>query len=316
MIKEKKKPIISVIIPTYNRARFLERAINSVLKQTYQNFELIIVDDCSTDDTESIIKNFIDERIVYIKLKKNSGSSVLTRNKGIKVAKGEYVAFLDSDDEWISEKLQKQIELFTESNNFNLGFVSCNAIYIYEKENRILNRIIQRPKDVFKKLLEANFIPSASSVLIKKEVFNTIGLFDRKIKGVQDWDMWIRISQKYAFDFVPESLLKYYIHNSNITNELSLKTQMRASAVILQKYREYYELNSFIYSIRIRDDGIKYLLFGKNKIGRKYFLDSIYKNPFNFRSYFYFFLSFFGPSLYYRLTLIKKRIKQVLFIRN
>ncbi len=104
-------PTVSVIIPTYNRANLVSRAIKSVLNQTYQDFEIIVVDDCSEDNTEEIVKSFNDSRIRYIKHKKNKGGSA-ARNTGIKRARGKYIAFLDDDDEWLPSKLEKQIMLF------------------------------------------------------------------------------------------------------------------------------------------------------------------------------------------------------------
>jgi glycosyltransferase involved in cell wall biosynthesis len=104
-------PTVSIIIPTYNRSRLLARAVKSVLNQTYQNFELIIVDDASTDNTEEVVGSFNDERIKYVRHEKNKGEAV-ARNTGIKAARGEYIASHDSDDEWLHEKLAKRIRAF------------------------------------------------------------------------------------------------------------------------------------------------------------------------------------------------------------
>ena len=105
-------PRVSVVIPTYNRAELLKRAIESVLGQTYQDFELIVVDDASMDNTEEMMKDFSDERIRYIRLKQNSGTSAVPRNTGIKSAKGEYIACHDDDSEWLPQKLEKQVKAF------------------------------------------------------------------------------------------------------------------------------------------------------------------------------------------------------------
>ena len=128
-----KNPTVSVIIPTYNRAHLVDRAIQSVLNQTYKDFELIIVDDGSTDNTEDIIKEFQkkDERIKYIRHEENRGGSA-ARNTGIKAAKGEYIAFLDSDDEWLPIKLGRQISEFT--NKSKIALVYTGRIIIEEGE--------------------------------------------------------------------------------------------------------------------------------------------------------------------------------------
>ena len=110
--------LVSVIIPTYNRAKLLKRAIESVLNQTFQDFELIVVDDGSTDDTKEIVKSFNNQKIIYI-YQENFGGAALPKNVGIKMAQGKYIAILDSDDEWLPEKLQKQVTLFERSKNGN-----------------------------------------------------------------------------------------------------------------------------------------------------------------------------------------------------
>jgi len=309
------KYLISIIIPTYNRANLLPRAIKSVLNQTFKNFELIIVDDGSIDNTEQVVRNFQkeDTRIRYI-WQENSGAPAKPKNTGIKNAKGKFIAFLDSDDEWLVEKLGEQIELFEKSNSSNLGFVGCNAVIIDKKNKKEWGYKIPRCNNVFRELLINNFIFTSSSVVVKKEVFNKIGFFDENIKVGEDWDMWMRIAREYDFDFVSEPLFKYYLHNSNITNTLSFERQEKDLRYIFERYKKYYELNPCIYSARLKNDGIRYLLIGKHKIGKKYFLKSIKRNPLNFKSYFYFMISLFGPKLYYKLTLIKKKIKQALFI--
>ncbi|MDD5639088.1 MAG: hypothetical protein PHO28_04250, partial [Candidatus Pacebacteria bacterium] len=194
----------------------------------------------------------------------------------------------------------------------NLGFVGCNAIIIDKQSGRKYEYKTPKYKNNFQKLLLSNFICSASSVIVKREIFKSTGLFDKKLLLI-DWDMWIRIAQKYNFDFVPEPLFKYYIHNSNITNTLSFEKQEKDLRYIFEKYRKYYEANPKIHSTRLRNDGTKYILAGGLQEGRKYFLKSIKINPLNFRSYFYFIFSLFGSKFYYRLTLIKKKLKQLLY---
>lgn len=132
-----KNPTVSVIIPTYNRAHLVGRAIQSVLNQTYKDFELIIVDDGSTDNTEDIIKKYQkkDERIKYIRRKKNKGGSV-ARNTGINAAIGEYIAFLDSDDEWLTEKLERQMKVF-KSTSSEVGVVYSGFFRINDRRNEI-----------------------------------------------------------------------------------------------------------------------------------------------------------------------------------
>jgi len=300
-------PKVSVIIPTYNRAKLLPRTINSVLNQTFQDFELIIVDDGSTDNTKEVIKGFQnkDERIKYV-YQNNQGESG-ARNTGLRESQGEYVAFLDSDDEWLPEKLEKELELFKRSDRKHLGFVSCNALI--KKGDGIREYKTPRYKNNFKELLKRNFICSPSSVLIKNKVFNSVGVFDKKLKIGPDWDMWIRIAREYDFDFVPEPLFKYYIHGNNITKTLSLSKKERNLKYIFQKYKKYYEQNPKIYSAKLRYDGTRYVLAKQLRKGRMSFLKSIRLDPLNFKSYIYLLLSLGGSNFYYQLTQLKMRLK-------
>jgi glycosyltransferase involved in cell wall biosynthesis len=219
---ENNNPKISVIIPTYNRAHLLPRAIKSVLAQSFKDFELIIVDDASTDNSHEIVKNFKekDKRIKYLKHNKNSGGPPKPKNTGIKISKGKYIAFLDSDDEWFSNKLEKQITLYKKNKNNNVGLVGCGVISINERTKE--KRKIEPPTQIevkSPKILENTIAHSCSSVIIKKTIFENIGLFDENIKVLDDRDLYIRILEKYKFLFTQEPLFHYYIHNDNVTNK-------------------------------------------------------------------------------------------------
>lgn len=127
--------LVSIIMPSWNTAQFIAESIQSVINQTYKNWELLIVDDCSTDDTDNIVEPFLtDARIKYFKNEKNSGAA-LTRNRAMREAKGEWIAFLDSDDLWMPEKLEKQIRFMNE-HNYTLSFTEYEKI---DEENRTLN---------------------------------------------------------------------------------------------------------------------------------------------------------------------------------
>jgi len=305
-------PKVSVIIPTYNRADLLSRAIESVLNQTFKCFELIIVDDASTDNTKEVVEEIQkrDQRIRYIRLDKNSGAPAHPRNVGIQNAKGEYIAFLDHDDEWLPEKLKKQIELFENSKKKNLGFVGCNALIVDEQDGKKYEYRLPRVENVFRRLLESNFVWSASSVIVKKSVINDIGLFDERLKNADDWDMWIRIAQKYNFDFVPEVLFKYYLHENNTTKLTPLNFKEKDLKIIFEKYRSYYYRDAKIYSNKLRYDGSRYILAGDLEKGRECFIKSIKLNPLNFKSYLYLLISLFGLGFYHDLSRLKMRLRK------
>jgi glycosyltransferase involved in cell wall biosynthesis len=200
----KVKPTISVIIPTYNRAHLVGRAILSVLQQTYRDFEIIVVDDSSADNTEEVVKSFDDERIRYFKRNKNRGGAA-ARNTGVKLAQGKFIAFLDSDDEWFPEKLRKQIALINKSPD-SVGAVYC----LHYSQDDSLGYII-RPStyslgrgDVYYLLLNGWCPPSTSLFMLHTRVFEKSGLFDESLTSFQDYDLWIWVAKHCEFEFVNE----------------------------------------------------------------------------------------------------------------
>lgn len=309
----KNQPLVSVVIPTYNRADLLPRAIKSVLNQTFQNFELIIVDDGSVDDTKRIVKKFIkmSNKINYI-YQENRGESA-ARNLGKEKTKGNYIAFLDSDDEWLSEKLEKQIKLFQQSKfSENLGFVGCYGFVVKDNNQSknnpfFIHRIPNFRGNILKEILSFCCIFSPSSVLIKREaIINE--KFDENIKLGPDWDMWIRIAQKYDFDFVEEPLFKYYLHQENITKTLEPLKGIRDQEYILKKHRDIYKEYPKAHSINLRNIGSMYLLNNDLKMARKYFIKAIKVAPWHPRSYFNLIVSLFGIRFYKIILFIKQKL--------
>ena len=221
--------LISVIIPTYKRPfKMLKRAINSVLSQSYSNIEIIIVDDNSKDDLnrkeiESNIYTIKDDRLRYIQHDYNKGGCE-ARNTGIRIARGEYIAFLDDDDEWLPNKLELQITKFKDQ---QVGLVYCDSYSIYIKDDDIQCKYIRAKRVkgwVYDKLIIENFIGSTSFVLIKREAFRTCGLFNPSMKSAQDYELWLRIAKKYKVDFVDTPLVNYYVHDGErISNNIDYK---------------------------------------------------------------------------------------------
>lgn len=202
-------PLISVIIPSYNRADILPRAISSVLEQTYSNFELIIVDDASTDTTEAVISNIKDERIKYIKHEKNSNGSV-ARNTGIKNASGEYIAFLDSDDEWHKDKLLEQFNFFKSYNEEKT--VCYTAMY----EDNGLNVKVRpgrgkREDEAFADYVFCNRgLIQTSTLMIHKSILEKVQ-FNPKLRRHQDWDLCLQLERNgYQFIFLDKPLTTRY----------------------------------------------------------------------------------------------------------
>ena len=206
MIKEKKEFKVSVVIPTYNRVPYLGRAITSVLKQSYPVNEIIVIDNGSTDQTLGFIKKkFTSIRVI---IEKKRGVS-FARNLGIKNCKYNWIAFLDSDDEWKTDKIEKQFVLLKES-NFKYQFIHTNEIWI---KNGILKnqkkKHLKRGGHIFEDFLDICKI-SPSSVLIKKELFDKYGLFDYRFKVCEDYELWLRITSKIKIGYLDKPLIKKY----------------------------------------------------------------------------------------------------------
>lgn len=217
---------ISVILPTYNYGKYLSTSLDSILNQTHQDIELIIVDDGSTDDTQQVASNYQDRfpNKVYYFYQTNQGPAA-ARNYGINQASGKFIAFLDSDDVWVSNKLEKQLALFKQ--NPDMGIVFCDLTKKYKekisKEKCFLKEKGYYPyiygNDIFTNLISHMFI-FTSTVMIKKEVIQTIGMFNEQYHVGEDWDLWLRILNKYNAGFVPEALVLRQVHGDNISGNM------------------------------------------------------------------------------------------------
>jgi len=290
----KNNPTVSVIIPTYNRAHMIGRAIQSVLSQTYQDFELIVVDDGSTDNTQEVVKSFNDSRLRYIRREENSGTSAAPRNTGIKLARGEYIALLDSDDEWLSEKLEKQLNKF-ESVSSDTGLVYCGYVCINGRTGETLRKYIPTERgDVFKSNVEGSIHLGDTTPLVRKECFQKVGVYDTEFLGFQSCDMWIRISKYYKFDFVPEILWKYYIHGKQ--DSASLERRIQGLDRITRKYQDY--LPKTLVSNRLEYLGSLCCYQGDFKKANRYFREAISNNPRGIYNYIRLLLCKFASKLY------------------
>jgi glycosyltransferase involved in cell wall biosynthesis len=202
MAKEPKNPLVSVIIPTYNRGWIIREAIDSVLEQDFIDFELIVVDDGSTDDTADILKTF--GRDINVIRQSNQGVSA-ARNRGIAASSGQLIAFLDSDDLWLSHKLAVQVEFFTSQ---------PDAMICQTEEQWIRNGIRVNPKMrhhkfsgmIFERSLELCLV-SPSAVMIKKRLLEEVGRFDERLPACEDYDLWLRISCRYPVYLIDTPLI-------------------------------------------------------------------------------------------------------------
>jgi len=308
----KENPKVSVIIPTYNRAHLVGRAIQSVLNQTYQDFEIIVVDDGSADNTKEVIKKFQeqDKRVKYIRHEKNRGGSA-ARNTGIKASRGEYIAFLDSDDKWVPGKLEKQLKKINDS-ELKPGAVYTGLKYVDIQRRNIR---VKKPKyrgNIFQTLLVMNVVGTASSVLVKKECLNIVGLFDESLPSRQDLDMWIRISKKFNFDFILEPLTFVTEHEDRITENLEAK--VKGYEILLEKIydelkEDRSELAKYYYDL-----GIIYLKLGHLKFCRKYLMKAVINYPL-IKAMIVLGLTMIGQRGYKFATIIRCKLQKFLAIK-
>ena len=230
--------LVSVIIPTYNRGKSIIKAIESVRNQTYNNIEICVIDDASTDGTEDIIKSKYrnESKIVYYKLEKNSGACV-ARNIGISISKGEYIAFLDSDDTFLPPKIELQM---LELKRSQADICVSNYKYIDKNKNEKIIRIDPKEgKQLYDSLLYCNTI-TTGSILGKKKCFEHIK-FDECLSRYQDWDLVLRLSQTYEFCYVEKVLLEQQFQFISITSSTSHKKTQVALERLYEKNKIGFE---------------------------------------------------------------------------
>ena len=308
-----KSPKVSVIIPTYNQAKFINNAIESVLKQSFRDFEIIVVNDGSTDNTEAIVKGFIDFRIRYIGHSNNLGLSE-ARNNGIRASRGEYIALLDSDDEFLPEKLDIQAKLLQKEPS-DVGVVCAWSYNIDENGNYISKRFLPRKGGyIFEDLLSTNYM-SVPALLIRRECFEKVGLFDSSLDGQEDWDMWIRIAKYYKFSLIKIPLARRRIHPNRISSHLEKK--VITAKRIIKKYINELKIRRKIHSRHYFYIGRRYCYMGKTTLGRKFLYQAIKLYPFYIRYYILLIFSLFGSTCFlWFLNILRFLRKKVLKFLN
>lgn len=244
--------MISVIIPSYNRKNTLEKTIRNILLQSYSDLELIVIDDCSIDGTEEMIKSFNDSRISYYRNAKNMGACY-SRNRGIELAKGDYIAFQDSDDLWDVDKLKKQLS-YLQNTNADMVFCALIKKNLQNTNSKVIpDRDVDKGFLTFNYLLKGNVI-STQTILAKKNIFKNIR-FDNSLPRYQDWDLVLQISKKYNIVFLnevlctqnisPDSISENYDKSITALNILFKKYFCKTTDKIALKY--YYELLGYSY---------------------------------------------------------------------
>jgi len=293
-------PEVSVIIPTKNRAHYVSSAIQSVLDQTFGDFEIIVVDGASIDNTREVISKFDDERICYIREKKDRGVSA-SRNTGIKHSRGKFIGFLDDDDRWMPTKLEKQLNLINK--NPHIGVVSTGAWEI-KNSGKVTGYTFPLLRgNIFPKILRNNCVGGCSKVLVRKECFKKVGLFDEKLPAGEDFDLWIRLAKYYQFDYVRECLVLYRVHEKRISTDPY--RILRAKKLLYKKYSN--ELTTSFNHRKILGFwhfvlGVYHCRCGDVGQGKKEFIKAITNDPFVVLYYVRLFTSFFGSTVFSLLT--------------
>ena len=227
---------VSIIIPTYNRADVIGNSIQSVLNQTYEQYELLIVDDGSTDDTELVIEQINDKRIRYIKLPENKGVAA-ARNEGIRQSKYDYIAFQDSDDYWKKEKLEKQMNFLTAMPD--IGLLYCpyeckkadGSSIIVPNDNIPMS---EKQGNIYEYMLQRNTI-GTPSVLLRKECLEKSGMFCESLTCLEDWELFLRISRDYRIAFQCEPLLYVNLSTDGVSHNISGYYEARCYMVAKHK---------------------------------------------------------------------------------
>ncbi|WP_130649331.1 glycosyltransferase family 2 protein [Egicoccus halophilus] len=229
-----RRPLVSVLVPTYNRVHLLTRALDSALRQTMADLEVLVVDDGSTDGTQPVVANHPDPRVRYLRQVPNQGVSA-ARNRGIRAARGDYLAFLDSDDEWFPDKLARQMRRF--------AALPASVAMVYagvEDDDGLGNRRPRRAThqgDLHAQLLRRNVVHGTSSVVLRREVVATVGFFDESIPAIEDYEYWLRVARFFDVEVVPQPLSRYHDPADQPRKSLELDANLAARDVLYGRHR-------------------------------------------------------------------------------
>lgn len=244
-----KKVEVSVILTAYNRPEFLDEAILSVLNQTFVDYEFILVDDGSTDSEIKAICDHYKDQLTYI-FRENGGLPA-ARNTGIVNAKGKYICFLDDDDVWMPQKLQRQVDYFKQiPSSENIGLIFTWSIIIDEKGQEIGRGGTHVRGNIYYDLFYKCLVHAPSSVMIKREVFEKIGLFDEFFRMREDWEFYFRVSKEYNVCSIDEPLIKYRRHSTNLSGSKNIKRSESYEIKVLEKAFQSAAENKEVQKIR------------------------------------------------------------------
>lgn len=304
------KPKVSVIIPTYNRAHLICRAIQSVLNQTYQDFEIIVVDDASTDNTEDvIIRNFNDSRIRFVRSQDNRGASA-ARNKGIELAKGKYIAFQDSDDEWFAEKLDEQIETFRIISP-EVGVIYTDMLWVckdgkikYWHSPTLIDGALINPRTLDYQVAGIGI----QSTLMKKEFVEYVGYFDEAFPKYIDLELMIRLSKHCLFYHIKKPLVKYYESDGIWSN---MNTLPVARKLLLERYSNDIKKNKAFIAHQYFLIGCAHQACDEFTEAKSYFMKAFKIEPLSAKFLLLLIISSFGQKTFYAIRGVYRKIRNL-----
>jgi glycosyltransferase involved in cell wall biosynthesis len=258
-------PTVSVVIPTYNRAEILPRAVDSVLDQTFADLELFVVDDASTDDTLAVVESYDDDRLTYIRHEENSGNGGIARNTALDRVSGQYVAFLDDDDRWRETKLEKQVALLDDSPE-RVGLAYCWMNY-YDGDRVVERRHPTHRGDIFREMLDKNAITAASTLLVRRSVIDDVGGFDPDIPRGIDSDFVRRVAADYEVDYVPEVLVEYNVGHGydrdSAWDESGIRDAIESTRIKFEKFPDAFERYPEMYASNLAYIACQYGMLGE-----------------------------------------------------
>lgn len=292
--------MISIIIPTFNRGNTIKRSIESVLNQTYKDIEVVVIDDCSTDNTYEIIKEIKDRRIYYYKNKNNLGAC-FSRNFGVSIARGEYIAFQDSDDEWLPGKLNEQEKFL---NEMTCDIVFCSMLRISEKKKEIYPPYTpDNTSDLYRQLLIENCI-STQTVFGKREAFEKTK-FDERMPRFQDWELMLRMSRIYNIKYLNKVLVRSFIQKNSIS--INPKSAITALNIIYKNHYEEIVADNKINAIFHLKLAEYMLAHGENP---KSYYKRTYELDFSIKMFLFYLICIF--SLHKELFFVKKNVSVII----
>lgn len=257
-------PLVSVVIPAFNSAKFIATAIDSALNQTFKDFEIIVIDDGSVDETRNVVARYGEAGLVKYYYQNNAGPAS-ARNNAIEKATGQLIAFLDSDDTWHHNKLELQVEFMSNNPHFAMSFTDM----LLTANGQVVHKSYLRDKDykwlgqgwIYENILHENFI-FPSTVIIRSDVIKSLGCFDDSLKIAEDRDLWLRIAEKYQIGFMDAVLTTRNNHDSNITLDGEL-----FSSSLLNMFEKHHERRADENS----ESGRMHLIAIRNQLSKRYF---------------------------------------------